>query len=115
MALTQREFDRASALYRESLTMWSKMGGRRGIAECLEGTAGLALAQGELERSVRLYATAAAIRQAIGAPRPPRTREEYERDLATIRAGLGVDAFATAWKHGQALTLDQACELARLC
>lgn len=113
-ALGQREFDRASALYRESLTIWSRVGGRRGIAECLEGTAGLALAQGELERSVRLYAAAEAIRQAIGAPRPRRSREVYERDLATIRAGLGGEAFVTGWKEGQALTLDQACEAAHL-
>jgi predicted ATPase/class 3 adenylate cyclase len=112
-ALGQREFDRASALYRESLTIWSRVGGRRGIAECLEGTAGLALAQGALERSVRLYAAAAAIRQAIGAPRLPRIREEYERELEAIRSELGEDAFATAWKEGQAMNLDQACELAR--
>jgi hypothetical protein len=94
--------------------MWSKMGGRRGIAESLEAVAGLALAQGNLSRAVRLYAAAQAGREAIGAPRPPRSREEYERDLATIRAGLGEEAYATAWKDGQALTLDQACELARL-
>jgi hypothetical protein len=113
MALRQREFDRAAALYRESLTRWSKMGGRRGIAECLEGTAGLALARGELERSVRLYAAAEAIRRAIGALRRPRSREEYERDLTAIRAGLDEEVFATGWKDGQALTLDQAIELAR--
>ncbi len=112
-ALSQREFDRASALYRESLTMWAKMGGRRGIAECLEGTADLALAQGALERSVRLRAAAETIRQAIGAPRPPRCREAYERDLASIRAELGDDAFTMAWQDGQGMTLDQALELAR--
>jgi len=108
-ALKQREFDRASALYRESLTMWSKMGGRRGIAESLEGTAGLALAQGELERSVRLYAAASAIRQAIGAPRPPRSRAEYEQDLVRLRLDLGEERFATAWAEGQAMSVDQAC------
>jgi predicted ATPase/class 3 adenylate cyclase len=112
-ALGQREFDRASALYRESLTIWSRVGGRRGIAECLEGMASLALAQGALGQSVRLYAAAEAIRQAVGAPRPPRSRQAYERDLAAIRSGLGEDAFMVAWKAGQAMTLDQACDLAR--
>ena len=63
---------------------------------------------------MRLYAAAAAIRQAIGAPRLPRIREEYERELEAIRSELGEDAFATAWKEGQAMNLDQACELARL-
>jgi predicted ATPase len=114
MALMQRQFDQASALYRESLTMWSKMGGRRGMAESLEAVAGLAVAQGDLARAARLYAVADAGRQAIGAPRPPRSHEGYERNLATIRAGLGEEAFATAWKEGQAMTLEQACDLAHL-
>jgi predicted ATPase/class 3 adenylate cyclase len=104
---------RASSLYRESLDLYWKMGGRRGVIEGLEAVAGLAVAQGDLPRAARLYAVAQAGREAIGAPRPPRSREEYERDLATIRTGLGEDAFAIAWRDGQAMTLDQACELAR--
>jgi predicted ATPase/class 3 adenylate cyclase len=108
IALTVREFDRASALYRESLALWTRMGSKRGVADSLEGLAGLALAQSKPGRAARLYAAAEAIRLAIGAPRPPRRREPYERDLATIRAGLGEDAFAIAWKEGQAVTLDQA-------
>jgi predicted ATPase len=106
-ALSQREFDRASALYRESLTMWAKMGGRRGIAECVEAMADLAMVQGDLTRAARLYAVAEAGRQAIGAPRPPRSREGYERNLAAIRAGLSEDAFATAWREGRGVTLEQ--------
>jgi len=114
MALMQGQLDRATALYRESLTMWSKMGGRRGIAEGLEAMAGVAVAQGDLARAARLYAVADAGRQAIGAPRPPRSRQAYEGVLATIRAGLGEEAFAIAWMEGQAMTLEQACELVRL-
>jgi predicted ATPase/Tfp pilus assembly protein PilF len=104
---------RASSLYGESLNLYWKTGGRRGIAECLEAVAGLAVAQGDLPRAARLYGVAGAVREVIGAPRPPRSRETYERDLATIRAGLGEDACAIAWKEGQAMTLDQACDLAR--
>jgi len=103
----------ASSLYGESLNLYRRTGGRRGIIEGLEAVAGLAVSQGDLPRAVRLYAVAQAGREAIGAPRPPRSREAYERDLATIRTGLGEDAFATGWKDGRALTLDQACELAR--
>ena len=106
---------RASSLYGESLNLYRRMGGRRGIAECLEAVAGLAVTQADLTRATRLYAVVGTVREAIGALRPPRSREAYERDLATIRAGLGEDAFAMAWKDGQAVTLDQACELARLC
>jgi tetratricopeptide (TPR) repeat protein len=112
-ALSQREFDRASAFYRESLRMWANMGGRRGIAECLEAMASLAVTQGDLTRAARLYAVADAVRETIGAPRPPRSREACERDLAAIRAGLGDDAFGMGWKAGQGLTLDQAIDLAQ--
>src|SRR5574341_38956 len=87
---------RASSLYGESLNLYRRTGGRRGIADCLEAVVGLAAAQGDLLRAARLYAFALAGREAIGAPRPPRSREEYERDLATIRAGLDEDAFAIA-------------------
>jgi hypothetical protein len=104
----------ASSLYGESLNLYRRTGGRRGIIEGLEAVAGLAVSQGDLPRAVRLYAVAQAGREAIGAPRPPRSREAYERDLATIRTGLGEEAFATAWKEGQAMTLEQACDLAHL-
>ncbi|HYL82431.1 MAG TPA: tetratricopeptide repeat protein, partial [Candidatus Acidoferrum sp.] len=58
MACTMGEFDRASALYQESLEIWLKLGTRRGVAECLEGLAGLALAQGIPEQAAQLYAAA---------------------------------------------------------
>ncbi|MFI5340262.1 MAG: tetratricopeptide repeat protein [Candidatus Methylomirabilales bacterium] len=112
LARAQGDLDRAAALYRESLELWSKMGTRRGIADCLEGFAGLALAQGNPARAVRLSAAAEAIRQAIGAPRPPRKIAEYEQGLATLRRELGEERFAIAWAEGQAMTLERACELA---
>ncbi len=38
----------------------------------------------------------------------PRERSEYEVDLASTRAALGKDVFATAFSAGQAITLEQA-------
>ncbi len=99
---------RASSLYGQSLNLYRRTGGRRGIAECLEAVASLAVTQADLTRATRLYAVAGVMREAIGAPRPPRSREAYERDLAAIRAGLGEGAFAMAWAEGQAMTPEQA-------
>lgn len=112
MAYTAGEFDRALALYRESLELWWKLGTRRGVADSLEGLAGLALAQNHAERAVRLYAAAEAVRQAIQAPRVPRRRAAYERDVAAARRALGEEEFATAWAQGQAMTPEQVWELA---
>jgi predicted ATPase/class 3 adenylate cyclase len=112
LACAQGELDRAAGLYRESLELWSKMGTRRGIAECLEGFAGLALVQGKPGRAARLYAAAEDMRQHIGAPRPPRRHESYEREVASLRRELGEEEFATAWAEGEAMTPEQACEFA---
>ncbi len=83
---------------------------KRGTAECLEGLAGLTLAQGNPACATRLYGASEAIRQAIGAPRPPRRQAGYEQDLATLRRELGEKGFAAAWGEGQAMTPVQACE-----
>ncbi len=112
LARAQGDLDRALALYRESLKLWSRMGGRRGIANCLEGFAGLAMVRGKPEDAARLYVAAEAIRQTIGAPRPPRSRGEHEHDLATLRCELGEKGFATAWAERQTMMPEQACELA---
>ncbi len=109
MAATAGEHDRAHALFRESLQLWSRLGTRRGVAEALEGLGALASIQGEPTQAVRLYAAAEAIRQTIGAPRPPRKRTAYERDLARLRLELGEDDFARAWAEGLTLTPEQAC------
>jgi hypothetical protein len=109
-----RDFERAAALYRESLEHSIRMGARLRIAECLEGFAGLALVQGKPARAARLYAAAKVVRQVIGAPRPPRRTAEYEQDLGMLRRGLGEEGFDHAWAEGQAMTLEQACGLARV-
>ena len=110
MAYAAGEIDRASALFRESLQLWSKLGTRRGVADSLEGLGALALARRNPQHAARLYSAAEAIRQAIGAARLPRTCEAYERDLASLRHELGEDGFAKAWAEGQALTPESACE-----
>ncbi len=113
IALTLRDYERASALFQESLELWSKMGTKRGVADSLEGFASLALAGSKLERGARLYGAAEALRQAIGAPRPPRSRPDYERDIAAIHHGLGGEGFTRGWEEGRAMTFEQACEEAR--
>jgi hypothetical protein len=105
-----RQGDAAAALaqLRESLTQRWAMGARLGIAEGLEQVALVAGGQQQLARAARLLGAAEALRQTIGAPRPPVDRPIYEATLETTRLGLGTDAFAAAWAAGQALTLEQA-------
>jgi len=85
-----------------------EMADKRGIAAFLEGRASVASAQGQPELAVQLFAAAAALRDAFGAPRSPADRAEYERQVAATGAQLGHQAFAASWAAGRAMSLDEA-------
>jgi non-specific serine/threonine protein kinase len=107
----QGDYGQAAALYKESLALRWTGEQKRGVAEdaeCLEGLAAVACAQAQPQRAARLLGTAAALREALGAPLPPADRASYERTVATARAHLNAAAFARVWEEGRAMVLDQA-------
>jgi hypothetical protein len=77
-------------------------------AACIEGLAAVAGAQDNVARAVRLWSSALAIREAIGAPLPPIDRPRRDKALARLRAQLDDANFAAAWAEGQAMSLEQA-------
>ncbi len=79
--VVEGDYMAARARYEESLTF--PLGGD---ASSLEGLAGVVAAQGELTWAARLWGAAEALREAIGAPRPPFERVRYERAVAAVRA-----------------------------
>ena len=101
VAHEQGDDGRATALFKESLALRQALGDKHGLAECCEGLARVAVAQQHLESAAQLLGAAAALREANGAPLSPRERVWYDRDMATVRAGLGEAAFAAAWARGQ--------------
>jgi tetratricopeptide (TPR) repeat protein len=101
------DYAAARAHYEESLAIGRVVGDNQDIASCLEGLAGLFVAQGEPIRAVRLWGAADALREAIGTPIPPVCRADYDRSVAAGRAQLGEKAFAAAWAKGRMMTLDQ--------
>jgi DNA-binding NarL/FixJ family response regulator len=78
------------------------------IASCLEGLAGVLLAQGEPTRAIRIWGTAEALREAIGAPLPPIECAGYEQAVANAHSLLGEQVFAAAWAQGRTMTPEQA-------
>jgi tetratricopeptide (TPR) repeat protein len=111
LAYDQDDFDRASHFYRESLAFFGARE-KESCAACIEGLAAVASAQGQVARAARLWSSAAAIREAIGAPLRPIDRPRQEASLAQLRAQLGEEAFAAAWAEGRALSLEQAIAFA---
>jgi predicted ATPase len=96
---------RATAHYRESLELCRAIGDRLGVAENLEGLAGVI---GPAVRAAQLLAAAATLRTALGAPLPPASRAGHMGIVSELRAALGDKVFASAWAAGTAAPLEAA-------
>ncbi len=108
VAYAQDEYATAHDLHRESLALFRELGQQQGIAGSLEAFAALASVQEQTERAARLWGTAEALREEIGAPLQPRERKKHDREIAQARADLSEDGFNAAWSEGRAMTLEQA-------
>ncbi len=87
--------------------MAKEIGDKELIASGLEGLASVVAVQGESAWAARLWGTAEAMREAIGAPLQPIERADYEHAVAAVRDHLGEEAFASAWAAGRAMTPEQ--------
>ncbi len=112
LALAQGNRALARARFLESLRIAQVLGNQLGIASALEGLAPVAAQTSAPIQAVRLWAAAARIRADIGAPAPPEEQETRNRDIEDSRRTVGEEAFAAAWAHGQALTMDEAADAA---
>jgi non-specific serine/threonine protein kinase len=101
------ETSRARALYQESLELARQIGDHQHVGECLRALAGLAASGGQAASAARLFGADARLREG-GARLLPIDQEWYDRTLATVRAALGEQIFASAWEAGRTLTPDQA-------
>ena len=74
---------------------------------CLEDHARLVRSLGFAEDAVRLYAAAAAVREKLVLPRPPRSDRRWRDDVEAVRHALG-PAFDAAWAEGQRWEIKEA-------
>lgn len=112
-AMYQHDLPLAYSQCRESLVQFHKIGSKPFIAKALRRFAYLAVMQGRWERAARLLGANQSLCQTLGMPLPPCERDESEQNIASVRQALAEDAFAAAWAEGNAMTWDQAADLAR--
>jgi predicted ATPase/class 3 adenylate cyclase len=101
-------YEEALARYRETIIAFRDAGQRGAVAHQLECFGFIALAQGQAERAVRLWAAAAALREQVGAPMMPQEQAEYEAQRALAQEQLGAAAFTASWAAGRQLAAEQA-------
>jgi tetratricopeptide (TPR) repeat protein len=104
LALRQGDLAGAESRLRETLALHRTVKDRRSAAEALEALARLRSRQGRTAEAAALYGAADAIRETIDAPVPPCDRLHHSRELASLRAALGPEAFAAAWQEAQQLS-----------
>lgn len=108
VALRQGDIPGARAHLAESLGVRTEIDDVGGIAWCLERLAEAAGEEGEIERQVRVFGAAAALRESVRAVIDPADQPAYEATLDAARTTLGERAFVAAWDAGRRLTRDEA-------
>lgn len=111
-ALLDGDRDEAQARYLEGLRLARELGDRRGIAESLDGLAGVAALGDDPVRAARLWGVAKRIRDEFECPMVPPMRPDYEHRIEAVRAQCGDDAFDRGWREGRAMDFEQALDYA---
>ena len=112
IAQHEGDFTRAESQFWKSLTIFRRLGNRRGIAECLAGLAGLKARQGEAQWGATLISAAESLIQSTGGAWWPADRVEVEANQEIIRSALSESELTAAQQEGKAMTLDQAIAFA---
>lgn len=93
VALHDGDNPRALALAHRALAMRRTLRDQHGLAECLDIAAAIYATTGPLENTPQLEGIAAALREAIGAPRPPAFDADVQRRLSPAIRGLGEEPY----------------------
>jgi predicted ATPase/class 3 adenylate cyclase len=104
--------EKATAMYRETILIWKRLGHRAAVANQFECFAFIAKAHEQLERAAILLGAAEALRELINIDMSALERVEYEREVADLKANMSEKDFNAAWSKGRAMGMDEAVELA---
>ena len=95
-----------------ALRMFVEFGDDDGVAEGLEALAGVAVAERDAVRTLRLASAADALRERAGIPQVGVDRQRLDGWIAQASAELIADAVARARDQGRQMTTDQAVRYA---
>jgi predicted ATPase len=101
----------ALALSRRAARQWLELGDSWDLTDCIEGAATTASLAGEVDAAIRLYASAAALRDTLGAALAESEQTDYDAGVARVKTIAGDERFAALWAEGQRLSYVEAAHL----
>lgn len=107
MMLRRGNLEEAAPLFVESLNLAQSSRDMAQSALSVAGFVYLANSQGHGARAARLLGAGQGWLSEIGQTLQPSDRTDFDWIVATVRAALGAEAFATAWAEGRAMPFTQ--------
>jgi tetratricopeptide (TPR) repeat protein len=108
VALDQGDIGRAQSMLREALALEREISRGHRITQLVECAAGLAIAQGQAKRALRLVSAAAVQREVMHASPSPAHQVRLDVWVASARQALGHQAAASACASGRAMSQEEA-------
>lgn len=112
VALAAGDPARALRFFRETMAEYARAGDRRGMAECLMGTAAVAAARGEDTNAARLFAAGTAALDKLGAWIWPANRADVARWEGLAQSRMGAAVFAEIYERAFTMSIEDAFDLA---
>ncbi|MGH2562048.1 MAG: LuxR C-terminal-related transcriptional regulator, partial [Thermomicrobiales bacterium] len=112
LARSRGAWGKATALYRENLTVYRTLGDLAGIADSIAGIVLNARNDVPMQTAVNLLATASTLREMTDASIHSALQPDYDTPIARARAALGETAFDMAWATGRDVPPEQAMAVA---
>ena len=106
------QYARALDYYRETIVAFRGIGQMGAVAHQLECFGFIALAQDQNERAVALFAAADHLREKSATPMTPDEQRYFDEQVEKLRQNLDAIRFSFLWSEGDAMTVEQAIQLA---
>lgn len=113
VARDEGDTQQAMQLYAESVTGWRTLDDNWGLAYWLEDMGLFYLSQSVPERAIALMSAAAALRERIGAPRPPAYQTKLDGAMAFTINSLDESAQLAAIAWGESMSLEEVIVLSQ--
>jgi tetratricopeptide (TPR) repeat protein len=108
VALRLDDVEDAQRSFGLALDEYTRMGNHRGVAECLQGFASVAVAQDEGQRAARLFGAADRALEEAGAGPWPADAHERKRDIADLQQLMFDADMEREMALGRSLSVEQA-------